>query len=220
MYMPYCYQVNDSEQKISSKNVKRSDFKLPKNATVFSSFNRVSKITPDMFGSWMRILKAVPGSVLWLPQSTSEAQENLRKEAKIRRIDPKRLMFGKIVKLEDHLKRLPLADIMLDTYPYSGGATTSHALRMNVPVITLKGRGYVSRMSASLLHGVGMDELVCTTCAQYEKLAITLGKSPKKCEELKAKLKENLTKTHLYDTALFVRNLEKIYEQMWSTYFA
>lgn len=116
IFMPDCYQINDSDQKISSKNFKRSDFGLPEKAFVFASFNRVSKITPEMFTTWMKILKAVPKSVLWLPQSLPQAKNNLKQ---FRGSTPKRIIFGKFLRLEEHLKRLPLADLMLDTHPYS-----------------------------------------------------------------------------------------------------
>jgi len=218
IFMPDCYQVNDSQQKISTKNFKRSDFNLPatrsrRRSVVFCSFNRVSKITPEMFKTWMNILKAVPGSVLWLPETIKEAKDNL-----LRGSTPKRIIFGKILPLEKHLKRLALADLMLDTYPYSGGATTSHALRMGVPVITFAGQTYVSRMSASLLNSVGLNELICSSFKDYEKLAINLAKNPKRLDEIKKKLKGNLKTTNLYDTSKFVANLEKAYQKMWETY--
>jgi len=215
IYMPDCYQINDSEQKIYSKNFKRSDFGLPKKAFVFCSFNKVSKITPEMFKSWMKILTAVPNSVLWLPQSLPQAEDNLRQ---FRGSTPNRIIFGKILPLEEHLKRLALADLMLDTYPYSGGATTSHALRMGVPVITLAGKSYLSRMSASLLTAVGLPELITENYRDYEALAIKLAKNPKSLGEIKKKLEDNLRTTHLYNTAKFVENLEKAYLKIWEIY--
>ena len=218
IFMPDCYQINDSEQKISPKNFKRSDFGLPKDAFVFASFNRVSKITPQMFNSWMKILKAVSGSVLWLPESIQEAKDNLKKEAQKRGVNPKSLIFGKIMKLEEHLKRLQLADLMLDTYPYSGGATTSHALRMGVPVVSLKGATYVSRMSASLLNSVGLNEFICSSFKEYEKLAVDLATNPKKLHSLRLTLNANKKSSSLYDTSKFVENLETAYQGIWEAY--
>ena len=211
IFMPECYQVNDSEQKISSKNFKRSDFGLPaeSDSVVFASFNRVSKITPEMYKSWMKILAAVPNSVLWLPQSL------LRQ---FRGSTPNRIIFGKVLPLEEHLKRLPLADLMLDTHPYSGGATTSHALRMGVPVITLKGLTYVSRMSSSLLNAVGLSDLSVSSFKEYERLAINLAKNPKKLHSLRLTLNANRLNSSLFDTSKFVENLEKVYREIWKEY--
>lgn len=223
VYIPNCYQINDSEQKISTKVFKRPDFGLPRRSLseggfVFAGFNRVSKITPEMFDVWMNILKMVPKSVLWLPESIQKAEDNLKKEAKKRGISPKRLIFTKILKLEDHLKRLALADLMLDTYPYSGGATTSHALRMGVPVVTLAGKSYISRMTASLLNAVGLKDLAVSSLKEYQKLAIELANNPEKLNALRLTLNANKKSTSLYDTSKFVKNLEKAYQKMWESY--
>lgn len=218
IFMPDCYQVNDHKQKISPKIFKRSDFNLAKDAFVFCSFNRVSKISPEMFTVWMNILKMVPNSVLWLPESMQEAKNNLQKEAQKRGVDPQRLIFAKILSLDEHLKRLALADLMLDTNPYSGGATTSHALRMGVPVITLTGKTYVSRMSASLLNALSLKDLTATSFKEYEKLAILLAKNPKKLNALRLTLNANKKLSSLFDTSKFVKNLEKAYQKIWQTY--
>lgn len=218
IYIPNCYQVNDSEQKISTKNFKRLDFDLPADAFVFASFNRVSKITPKMFNVWMNILKAVPKSILWLRETIREAEDNLKKEARKKGVNPKRIIFGKILDLDEHLKRLTLADLMLDSYPYSGGATTSHALRMGVPVITLEGKTYVSRMSASLLNAMGLKDLATISFKEYERLAINLAKNPKKLNALRLTLNANKKSFSLFDTAKFVENLEKAYQKIWQAY--
>ena len=218
IFMPDCYQVNDSQQKISTKDFKRSDFGLPEKAFVFCSFNRVSKITPEMFNTWMNILKEKPKGVLWLRETIREVEDNLKKEAKKKGINPKRIIFGKIMKLEEHLKRLTLADLMLDSYPYSGGATTSHALRMGVPVITMAGKTYVSRMSASLLNAVGLPDLVVPSMKKYEKLAINLANNPEKLNALRLTLNANKKSSSLFDTSKFVANLEKAYQKMWEDY--
>ena len=218
IFMPDCYQVNDSAQKISRKNFKRSDFGLPEDAFVFASFNRTYKITPLIFGSWMRILKAVPNAVLWLLFENAETEKTLKKEAKKRSVNPKRLIFSKNIPLEQHLKRLPLADLMLDTQVYSGGATTTHSLRMGVPVITYAGKTYLSRMSAALLTTVGMDNLITKNLENYEKLAKDLAQNPQKLRRIKAKLTKNLSKSAIFDTREFVRNLEIAYGIIWKFY--
>jgi len=218
IFMPDCYQVNDSAQKISRKKFKRSDFSLPKKAFVFGSFNRTYKITPSVFGSWMRILKTVPSAVLWLLFENAETEKTLKKEAKKRNVDPKRLIFSKNIPLEQHLKRLPLADLMLDTHVYSGGATTSHSLRMGVPTLTHAGKTYLSRMAAALLTAAGMEELITHSLTEYEKTAIGIAKNPQKLKTLKRKLQKNLPKSKLFDTKEFVKNLEFIYQLVFRLY--
>jgi protein O-GlcNAc transferase len=215
VFMPDCYQINDGEQKISKKKYTRSEVGLPGNAFVFCSFNVVSKITRKMFKSWMKILAEVPNSVLWLPESMPEAEKNLKKFAGL---TSDRIIFGKHLPLEEHLKRLTLADLMLDTHPYSGGATTSHALRMGVPVVTLSGKSYISRMSSSLLTCAGLPELITEKIKDYEALTIKIAKNPKKFTEVKNKLKENLKTSSLYGTSKFTANLEKSYNKIWEDY--
>ena len=218
IYMPDCYQINDSEQQVSRKKFKRSDFGLPKNAFVFCSFNRLFKITPGIFNSWMKILKMVPNSVLWLQSGDLIAQDNLRDEAKKRGINPKRLIFSSMIPLEEHLKRLTLSDLMLDTHVYSGGATTSHSLRMGIPLITLSGKTYLSRMSASLLKAVEMEELIASSFEEYEKIAIDIAKNPKKLKTLKRKLEKNVSKSKLFNTKEFIKILEFSYELAFKLY--
>ncbi len=218
IFMPDCYQINDSEQKISGKNFKRSDFSLPQNAFVLCSFNRLFKITPKVFNTWARILNSVPKSVLWLQSGNPIAEENLKKEAEKRGIDLKRLIFSSMIPLEDHLKRLELADLMLDTYPYSGGATTSHALRRVIPTITFAGKTYLSRMSASLLKSVGLEKLAVGSLFDYEKIAIDIAKKPQRLKKLKKQLKKNLLKSKIFDTKEFVKNLEFAYQIAWKLY--
>ncbi len=220
IFMPDCYQVNDRTQIISRKQFKRSDVGLPEDAFVFASFNKVSKITPEMFRSWVRILHAVPKSVLWLPQSILDAEANIKKEAKKKGLHPERIIFAKNLSLEEHLKRLTLADLMLDTHPYSGGATTSHALRMGVPVVTVAGKSYIARMSASLLTSVGLSELITPSFVTYEQLAIKLATDHQRLKEIKNKLKKNLKTTTLFNTEQFVTNLEEAYIKIWNHYIS
>jgi len=220
IYMPGSYQVNDSKQKISRKKYNRSDLGLPKDAFVFCSFNRLFKITPQILNSWTRILCSVQSSVLWLQGGNSIAEENLRKEMKKRGVNTKRLVFSKMIPLEEHLKRLQLADLMLDTHIYSGGATTSHALRMGIPVITFAGKTYLSRMSTSLLNAVRMDELITYSLKEYETLAISLAKNHKRYKAIKEKLEKNSFSSKLFDTTFFVRNLERAYKNIWNNYQA
>jgi len=216
-YLPDCYQINSS-QRISRKKFKRADFGLPEDSSVFCSFNSNYKIDPALFGIWIKILKRVPKSVLWLSKSNSLAEKNLKKEAKKRGLNPQRLIFTNQIPLEEHLARLPLADLALDTRLYNGGATTSNALRMGVPVITIYGKHYPSRMSSSLLTAIGLPELITYSLKEYHDLALELAENPKKLQAISKKLKANRLKMPLFNTPLFVKNLEKAYRKMRENY--
>ncbi len=213
VYLP-SYQVNDDAQKPSDKAFTRADFDLPEGAFVFCSFNQTYKLTPDVFDSWMRILGEVPGSVLWLLARHPTARDNLRAEAGKRGIDPARLIFADTIPLEDHLARLPLADLFLDSHPYNAGATASAALRMGVPVLTRIGQSFAARMGASLLTAVGMPELITETSGAYEALAIRLATRPDEMTAIKQKLAGNLPGSLLFDTERATRALEAVFEDM------
>lgn len=215
VYMPYSYMVSDHAQRISERHFRRTDFDLPENAIVFCSLNSMYKIEPVLFGAWMRILAYVPGSVLWLSRSNSVAEKNLREEAVKKNIDPGRLLFtDKVDTKEDHLARLRLADLMLDTRIYNGHATGSDALWAGVPVITLEGGHFASRVGSSMLHAVGLPELVAKDLSEYENLAIGLASSPVKRDGVRSRLAENRTTSPLFDTHSFVRCLETAYKKM------
>lgn len=217
LYINPCYQVN-SQVKVSKKKKIRKDFSLPEKGFVFCSFNATHKIEPVMFGVWMRILKRVQGSILWLYADSDLARENLIKEAKIRGVDGERLVFVKKHAYSEYLAQLKLADLALDTRIYSGGATTSDMLRVNVPVVTLQGRHYASRMSASLLLAMGLSELVTQSLLGYEDLAVDLAINPKRLELLIGRIKRESIRKELFNTECFVRKLEKGYEDIYKIY--
>lgn len=214
-YLPDCYQPNCRTREVSNKPISRSDFGLPKEGIVFSSFNNNYKITPQVFASWMRILKAVEGSVLWLFSSNTTAEENLRKHAEENGVDPKRIVFAQKLPVDEHLNRIPLADLMLDTFPYGAHTTCSDALRMGLPVVTLKGESFASRVAASLLTTVGISELITDSHAAYESLAVELAKEPDKLAEIRARLALGIKTSSLFDPELFARNLESLYMTMY-----
>ncbi len=219
VYMPQSYMVSDNRQRISEKPFKRIDFALPEKAIVFCSFNNMYKIEATLFDAWMRILQRVPDSVLWLSRSNSLAEKNLRKEAMKRDIDPDRLLFAdKVATKEEHLARLRLADLMLDTRIYNGHATGCDALWAGVPVITIEGGHFASRVGSSMLHAVGLPELVAKDISDYEDLVIELASLPAKREAIRRKLAENRTTSPLFDTHSFVRGLERAYRQMLFLY--
>ena len=172
-YLPN-YQVNDSHRAASALGFSRQALGIPEDAFVYCCFNNNYKILPEVFSSWMRILTTVEKSVLFLYVDTSIAQENLRKEAAARGVDPTRLIFGERLSVSDYLARYQVTDLFLDTYPYNAGATASDALWVGVPVLTRQGESFASRVASSLLRGIGLPELITKTMSEYEKLAISL----------------------------------------------
>lgn len=219
VYLP-SYQVNDSQKKISEKPFKRDDFGLPKNAFVFCCFNNNFKILPETFSGWMRILKAVDGSVLFLYASNPSSQAYLQAEAKARGIATNRLIFGNSMPREEYLARYRSCDLFLDTTPYNAGTTASDALWAGLPVLTLIGNTFAARMAASLLVAIDLPELITHSQAEYEQLAIDIAKNPKKLESLKNRLEENRLTTPLFNTPLFTKHLETAYAMIYSRYQA
>ncbi|MCX7187061.1 MAG: tetratricopeptide repeat protein [Methylophilales bacterium] len=220
VYLPNSYQVNVKEKLISDKALSRKEVGLPDNAFVFCSFNNNYKITPKTFDCWLRILQAVEGSVLWVFNSNETAVENLKKEAELRGIDSSCLVFASLMPVEEHLKRIQLADLFLDTLPCNAHTTASDALRVGLPVITLMGESFASRVAASLLNAVGLPELITTTPKVYESLAIELATKPKYLREIKDKLFTNLPASPLYNTKLFTQDIETAYQEMYQCYQA
>ena len=214
-YLPNSYQVNVKERVISDKLLSRQELGLPDKSFVFCSFNNNYKITPDTFDRWMRILQVVEGSILWVFQSNETAVENLKKEAELRGIDRSRLVFASFLPVEEHLKRIQLADLFLDTLPYNAHTTASDALRVGLPVLTLVGESFASRVAASLLNAVGLPELIATTKEDYESLAIKLATHPKYLREVKDKLVSNVSTSPLYNSRLFTQHIELAYQEMY-----
>jgi len=222
-YLPHCYQVNNNEQKISDTPYQRRDFGLPDptpypsqegNAFVFSSFNQPYKIEPVMFDVWMRILKQIPDSVLWLLWRSPAAENNLKREAEIRGVSADRLIFTRRIVKAEHLARQRLADLVLDTRIYNGHTTTSDALWAGVPVVALEGSHFASRVSSSILRAIGLPELITRNLEEYERLAVRLASQPEELKLLRQKLAKNRLTQPLFDTPLFARNLEKLYKEL------
>jgi predicted O-linked N-acetylglucosamine transferase (SPINDLY family) len=173
--LPHCYLPRDESVVPSPITPKRSDFGLPEEGTIFCSFNHDYKINPPLFKVWMDLLKAVPGSVLWLMKLNEGAHANLRESAKQQGVDPDRIIFAtRVPRVEDHLARYRLVDVFIDTYPYNGHTTASDALLAGLPVVTLKGKSFASRVAASLLHDVGLPDLACSSYDEYYQKALHL----------------------------------------------
>jgi len=218
--MPESYQVNDRQRVIADTQFSREELGLPGTGFVFCCFNNNFKITPATFDIWMRVLKAVDGSVLWLFAESPKSAERLRGEAQKRGVPPERLVFANRVPLADHLARHRAADLFIDTLPYNAHTTGSDALWAGLPVLTLMGESFAARVAASLLNAVHLPELVTTTPAQYEALAIELATHPEKLAGIKRKLAENRLVAPLFDTARFARHIEAAYTIMMERYWA
>ena len=214
--LPHCYQINDHLQEVPDDNsARREDLGLPEDAFVFCSFNTSAKIEPRVFDVWMRLLHAVPASVLWLLHLSVAGRENLRREAEVRGIDPGRLVFASHVPRADHLARLTLADLALDTFVCSGHTTTSDALWAGVPVVTCPGETFPSRVSASLLRALDVPELVTDDPEAYEELALRLALDREELKTARQKVQAKRCTAPLFDTPRFVRDLERAYQEMW-----
>ncbi|WP_157269904.1 O-linked N-acetylglucosamine transferase, SPINDLY family protein [Azohydromonas aeria] len=213
IYMPDCYQVSDRKREIGPRPT-RAQYGLPEDAFVYCAFNNNFKFTEDVFRSWMRVLHAVPGSVLWLLADNEWAQENMRRAADAAGVARERLIFAPRVAPPDYLARLQLADLFLDTFPYNGGTTASDVLWMGLPLLTLSGRSYISRMAGSLLTHVGLPDLITTTLPEYERMAILLGRTPARVASYRRYLQEHGRASVLFDTPRFVRALETEFERL------
>ncbi len=213
-YLP-SYQVNDRKRVISDKKFTRQELGLPENGFVFCCFNNNYKILPSTFDGWMRILRAVKGSVLFLYAENQWAESNLKKEAEARGINSSRLVFGGRLSNDEYLARYQACNLFLDTFPYNAGTTASDALWANLPVLTLMGQSFASRMAASILNAIGLPELITYTQEEYEALAIELAVNPEKLADIKGKLDANRLTTHLFDTPLFTKNIEAAYIRMY-----
>jgi len=217
IYMPDCYQIN-SPRIVSSKKFTKKSQKLPANKFVFVSFNSPIKINSITFKAWMKILRNVPDSILWLHNHNKYLKPILKRQAKKERINPNRLIFSDYLPFNEHLKRQELADLALDTIGYSGGATTSHALWMGIPVITQPKRNYISRMSSSLVTVAGIPEMVVRSEKEYVDLAVKLANSPKLLNQIHKSLISNRESSPLFDVNKFLKNLEKGYKIIWKRY--
>ena len=214
-YLPGCFQANDDRRRISERRYTRAELGLPEAAPVLCCLNNSHKINPAMFDIWMRLLMGAPQAVLWLLGHAHGVREHLRREAVSRGIDPARLVFAERLAYPEHLARLALADLFLDTLPFNGGTTASDALWAGLPVLTCAGASYAGRMAGSLLRAVGLPELVTTTLAHYESLAARLLAAPAVLAECRARLVAGRRSSLLFDTRRFTAHLEAAYLEMW-----
>ncbi len=213
--LPDSYQPNDRKRRIAERTPSRGELGLPDKGFVFCSFNNTYKIRPAIFDVWMRLLRQVAGSVLWLLEDNAAAVANLRREAERRGVAADRLVFAPRLDLDAHLARHRLADLFVDTFPVNAHTTASDALWAGLPLVTLCGESFVSRVAASLLEAVGLPELVAGSLADYEALVLKLATTPALLAALRQWLKHNRPTAPLFDTDRFRRHIEAAYIAMY-----
>jgi protein O-GlcNAc transferase len=215
VYLPHSFLVSDRTRRIAERHFTRGELGLPEQAFVFCCFNNTYKIQPAIFSSWMRILRQVPGSVLWLSKAELRAEATMRAETARQGIDPGRLLFApKIPSLEEHLARHRAADLFLDTVPFNAHTTASDALWAGLPVLTIRGQAFAGRVAASLLTTLGLTDLIVDSQQAYEELAVALAGDPLRLEALTSRLAEARLTTPLFDTEGFTRLMESAYRAM------
>jgi predicted O-linked N-acetylglucosamine transferase (SPINDLY family) len=214
------YQANDSKRVISDKRFSREELGLPRTGFVFCCFNASYKIVPETFDCWMRIMRQVEDSVLFLLADNVTAERNLKKAAVKKGVAADRLVFGRRLPVPEYLARYRTADLYLDTLPYNAGTTASDALWAGLPVLTRMGESFAARVAASLLNDIGLPELVTSTQEQYEATAIELASNPARLAEIKERLHRNRLEMPLFDTEGFTRHLENAYTQIYERYQA
>jgi predicted O-linked N-acetylglucosamine transferase (SPINDLY family) len=220
VYLPDCYQVNDDEQPIAATGLTRTDAGLPEDAFIFCCFSTPYKIDPETFSAWMRILRRTPDSVLWLLSGSRSGGERLRQNAEARGVESERLLFAPRMPKAEHLERHRLADLFLDTFVYNAHTTASDALWAGLPVLSLQGRLFQSRVCASLLTALGLPELIAKDVVEFENLAVTLARTPERLTELRTRLEQRRAAGPPFETVRFVRDLERAFQMMWAAHEA
>jgi len=213
IYLPHSYQVSDRKREVGAMPTRAANG-LPEDAFVFCSFNNNHKYSEEMFSSWMRIVHAVPGSVLWLLADNEWAKASMLRVAAEHGVTAERLIFAPRAQPQDYLARFQLADLFLDSFPYNGGTTASDCLWMGTPILTRSGRSYISRMAGSLLSAVGLPDLITFSLAEYEQRAIQIGSNPARAASYKRYLREQGRDSHLFDMPATVRSIEDEFERL------
>jgi predicted O-linked N-acetylglucosamine transferase (SPINDLY family) len=214
--LPGCYLPTDDRRAVAEKRPTRAEAGLPESAVVFCAFTNSYKINPQMFGVWCRVLRAVPGSVLWLRDGGEAMRRNLAREAQERGVEPERLIYaGHVASMGEHLARQRLADLYLDTLPYNAHSTSCDALWVGLPVLTCAGQAFAARVAASALTAVGCPELITHSLEEYESKALMLATDPARLNALRERLERSARSSALFDTQGYTRNLEAAYTRMW-----
>lgn len=220
VHLPDCFMPTDTKKEMADRSPSRAECGLPEAAFVFCCFNQPYKITPPVFGVWMRLLQAVPGSVLWLLETNPAVGPNLRREAAARGIAADRLVFAQRQPLAEHLARQRVADLFIDTLPYNAHTTANVALWAGLPVLTCSGDSFVGRAAESLIRAVGLPELVTRSLGEYKSLALRLATDATLLGGIRRRLEANRPTAPLFDMARYTRHLEAAYLGMWDNWAA
>jgi len=218
IYLPDTYQANEDTKKISDKPCNKKLFGLPENKFIFCSFNANHKISPSIFELWMKILSKNTNSVLWILIDDNLSKVNLINYASKLGIENDQLIFANQLPHDEHLQRLKLADLVLDTFPYNAHTTCSDALRVNTPILTLKGESFASRVASSLLNSIGVTELIVETINDYENLALKISRDEEYLSNIRNKIEKNKLTSNLFKSKIYTKNLEKGYITAYKNY--
>ena len=217
-YLPECY-IPESKNLFlkATKNYTRIDFNLPKNKIIFCAIHNPLKLNPKIFSVWIKILKRSSDSILWISANTEKSKKNLLAELERNRINIDRIVFAEKVKENsDHLKRLELADIFLDTHPYNSHSTSYDYINAGLPMITLKGNSFASRVAASIYSSLKLNELIAKTETEYENIAVELANNKFKLKKIRDKIKKNISNSNLFKSKEFTKELEKVYLEIFN----
>lgn len=215
VWLPTCYQPNEGGRDEITARTSRGDCGLPEASVVLCCFNNSYKFSPAMFDIWMRLLEQAPGSVLWLLATNEPAENNLRKEALARGVDPSRLVFAPRVSSAAHIERHRHADLFLDTLPCNAHTTASDALWGGLPILTCSGSTFAGRVAGSLLNVIGLPELVTTSPDEYEQMALALIRAPERLRAMRRKIEQKRDVNSLFDLPKLTRSIERAYQRMW-----
>jgi predicted O-linked N-acetylglucosamine transferase (SPINDLY family) len=208
--LPFAYQPNiENRAHLNQKN--REDYGIPENAFVYCAFNQSFKITELIFKAWLTLLEKYPKSILWLTHSNAWSTRNLKDYANKCGINPERIIFASRAPNDEHIARHALADLYLDTLPYNAHTSASDALSMNLPIVTLKGNTFASRVAGSLLHSLNLDELITENIENYIRCASRLTEDLKYRQDIIYRLNEAKKSSPIFQPQLFVKTLESIY---------
>ena len=216
--LPDTYQPNEEKKEIDKQNFTKRDLNLSDKNFIFGCFNSHQKITPDIFKVWMHILKQKNDSILWLLKDNKISEKNLKAYAEKNQINPNRLIFANYVSPDKHLSRLKVVDLVLDTFPYNAHTTCSDSLRMGIPVLTMKGKSFASRVAMSLLTSMNLPELVTDNLKDYEDLALKISNNPEILSKLKNKILKNKIVSNVFKPEVFTNNIEKSYKKIYQSY--
>jgi predicted O-linked N-acetylglucosamine transferase (SPINDLY family) len=219
IYLPHTYMPTDNTRKFSTNSIDRGSLGLPENAFIICCFNNNYKITSSEFNIWMRVLNKVENSILWIRSSNYWSEENIKKEADKRGIDPNRIVFAGMVPMDEHLTRQRFADLFVDTFNYNAHTTATEALWAGLPVVTKSGQGFAARVAGSLLNAVGLPELITDSENEYEALILNLATDKERLSRIKKKLAVNRLSEPLFDTEKYTIHLEAGYQKAHRRYF-